>query len=248
MVKKSYSSFNEGKANSAFAKRLREEFLTDSVKVQQLADCLGCSTQAINQYKQGTSFPKMENLIKIAEFYNCSLDYLIGLSDVKSPDAEIQSVCEYTGLSQNAVKTLNSCTKSSLGSTHTNYSNVISILLEFANTGIFEQLSNFFYSDYITFIYPDDVPIVRRAIASQDKEWQQEVVSAAVNETKMTEIAYIHDSSNELSQMSLELDNRFKSAVFLNAINDTLRQIRTIIGMSEEAWLEKRRNEDKTEV
>ena len=162
MAKKSYSLFSEEKANSTFARHLREEFLTDSAKVQQLADYLKCTPQAINQYKQGTSFPKMENLIKMAEFFNCSLDYLIGLSDVRSTDADIQSVCEYTGLSQNAVTALNGCTKSSPGSTHTNYSNIISILLEFANTGIFEQLSNFFYSDYITFIYPDDVPIVRR--------------------------------------------------------------------------------------
>ena len=177
MVKKSYSSFDEGKANSAFAKRLREEFLTDSVKVQQLADSLGCSTQAINQYKQGTSFPKMENLIKIAEFYNCSLDYLIGLSDVKSPEADLQSVCAYTGLSELSVSVLHNNAEyrnkhgemDSLASFDTveeseqypyvndGLLNAVNILLEFGNeTDFFEMLLNYVYSDDIEFLDDND--------------------------------------------------------------------------------------------
>lgn len=177
MPKKSYSSFIEEKANSTFAKRLREEFLTDSARVQQLADCLGCSTQAINQYKQGTSFPKMENLIKIAEFYNCSLDYLIGLSDVKSPEADLQSVCEFTGLSETAVSVLhnNAEYKNKYGETDSlaafdtieesqqfpyvndRLLNAVNILLEYGyETAFFELLLNYIYSDDIEFLDDND--------------------------------------------------------------------------------------------
>lgn len=164
MVKKSYSSFDEGKANSAFAKRLREEFLTDSVKVQQLADCLGCSTQAINQYKQGTSFPKMENLIKIAEFYNCSLDYLIGLSDVKSPEADLQSVCAYTGLSEVAIKVLHEHVRAK-----EEFDNDLERIVLYNDTLldpelltavnlIIENATNIdFYRDFLSYIYSDSI-------------------------------------------------------------------------------------------
>ena len=59
-------------------------------KSVELANYLGCTVQAVNQYKNGTAFPKVENLIKIAEYYGVSLDYLVGLSDCKlrNPSAE----------------------------------------------------------------------------------------------------------------------------------------------------------------
>lgn len=87
-------------ANKAIAKRLRE-LVTDTTV---LAKHLDCSIQAINQYKQGTSQPKIENIIKIAEFYNVSVDYLFGITETKNRDTTIQAVCEETGLSEQAVQ------------------------------------------------------------------------------------------------------------------------------------------------
>lgn len=87
-------------ANKAIAKRLRE-LVTDTTV---LAKHLDCSIQAINQYKQGTSQPKIENIIKIAEFYNVSVDYLFGITETKNRDTTIQAVCEETGLSEKAVE------------------------------------------------------------------------------------------------------------------------------------------------
>lgn len=104
-----YSSFSEERYKSAFAVKLREKLLQSPEDVKNLAEYLGCSVQAINQYKLGQSMPKVENLIKIAQFYNCSLDNLIGLSDVESTSPTIQNVCEYTGLSERAVEHLHNC-------------------------------------------------------------------------------------------------------------------------------------------
>ena len=109
MPKTSYASFDEEKYHSAFATVLREEYLRTAEDVKKLADYLQISPQAVNQFKQGQNFPKTENLVKIAQYFNCSLDYLIGLSDVRSPDADVQAVCDYTGLSEKAVSHLH-CT------------------------------------------------------------------------------------------------------------------------------------------
>lgn len=45
----------------------------------------------------------VEYLRCIADYYKVSADYLLGLSDIPSPDESIQGVCNYTGLSQKAV-------------------------------------------------------------------------------------------------------------------------------------------------
>lgn len=40
---------------------------------------------------------------KLAKHYGVSVDWLLGLSDVTLPDADLRGVCEYTGLSEGAV-------------------------------------------------------------------------------------------------------------------------------------------------
>ena len=58
------------KQATPLAQRLNE-LITDS---NGLKDFLGCSIQAVNQYKLGISRPSLENLCKIADFYGVSTD------------------------------------------------------------------------------------------------------------------------------------------------------------------------------
>lgn len=87
------------KLSTPLAQRLNE-LITDS---NELKDFLGCSIQAINQYKLGISRPSLENLCKIAGFYGVSSDYLLGLSNTSSTEKNIQVTCKTTGLSEQAV-------------------------------------------------------------------------------------------------------------------------------------------------
>lgn len=84
------------KSSTLLAQRLNE-LITDS---SELKDFLGCSLQAVNQYKLGTSRPSLENLVKIADFYGVSTDYLLGRTDVRSVDMTMRAIAEYTGLSE----------------------------------------------------------------------------------------------------------------------------------------------------
>ena len=42
----------------------------------------------------------------MADFYGVSIDYLLKKTDIASSDIKIREVCEYIGLSENAVKFL----------------------------------------------------------------------------------------------------------------------------------------------
>ena len=63
-------------------KDLREDSdLTQS----EVADILNCSQVAYSYYEIGRRDIPTDVLIKLARYYNCSIDYLLGLTDNKTP-------------------------------------------------------------------------------------------------------------------------------------------------------------------
>ena len=52
---------------------------------QQIADILNCKREVYRRYEKGIREIPTWALIALAEYYNVSIDYLVGLTDVKSP-------------------------------------------------------------------------------------------------------------------------------------------------------------------
>lgn len=48
------------------------------IKQKQLADFLGVSRSAVYKYQEGKAEPNIETLIKLADYFDVSLDYLCG--------------------------------------------------------------------------------------------------------------------------------------------------------------------------
>lgn len=61
-------------------KQLREEA---NLTMEQLAVSLGTKKQTISRYEKNQREPEYATLIKIAQFFNVSTDYLLGLKDKK---------------------------------------------------------------------------------------------------------------------------------------------------------------------
>ena len=68
-------------------KKLREEF---NMTQQDLANKLQSSKSVIGLYENETRKPSMEILIKLSEIFNCSIDYLLGKTDVRNYDKDEQ--------------------------------------------------------------------------------------------------------------------------------------------------------------
>lgn len=64
-------------------KKLREEF---QMTQQELAEKLNGAKSTVAMYENETRKPSMEVLIKLSEIFNCSIDYLLGKSDIKNPN------------------------------------------------------------------------------------------------------------------------------------------------------------------
>lgn len=63
-------------------RKLREEKNITQVK---LSTELEVSQELISRYELGSSFPQPQMLIKLANYFNCSVDYLLGVTDVRTP-------------------------------------------------------------------------------------------------------------------------------------------------------------------
>ena len=53
------------------------------ISQQQLADVILVSQQSVNKYENHGVEPDIETLIRIADYFNVSLDYMVGRTDIK---------------------------------------------------------------------------------------------------------------------------------------------------------------------
>lgn len=72
--------------------RLKELRQNKKISQQQLADIIGVSQQSINKYENHNIEPDISLLIKFADFFGTSVDYLIGHSDI---NRKIEPVSPY---------------------------------------------------------------------------------------------------------------------------------------------------------
>lgn len=61
--------------------RLKELRLQNGVTQKSIADGIGVAEISLQRFEYGTSRPRLENLIKLADFFNVSTDYLLGRTD-----------------------------------------------------------------------------------------------------------------------------------------------------------------------
>lgn len=66
---------------SIFAKRLRELRTDAGLSMKQLANILKTSDSTVSNWENDINEPKISYLKKIAEYFDVSADYLLGLED-----------------------------------------------------------------------------------------------------------------------------------------------------------------------
>jgi len=61
--------------------RLMFERRKKNLTQTQLAEAIGVSRITINKWETGKSTPSVEMLLKLSEFFNVSVDYLLGIGE-----------------------------------------------------------------------------------------------------------------------------------------------------------------------
>ena len=66
----------------SMVKNLRKLRMNKGISQQRLAEVIGTSQQSINKYENHNVQPDLQTLIRFADFFHVSVDYLIGYSDI----------------------------------------------------------------------------------------------------------------------------------------------------------------------
>ena len=91
-------------------RKIRENRNITQVK---LATDLEVTQELISRYELGSSFPQVNMLIKLANYFNCSVDYLLGLTECETPikylstNYDANLVAKYHSLSSDNQKVFN---------------------------------------------------------------------------------------------------------------------------------------------
>lgn len=93
-------------SNGTFQRRFRILYNENCTTQKELAIALNVSRQTIAGWLLGKSLPDIDVLVNLAQYYHVSADYLLGLSDMRTPDMSQRAAAEYTGLSEEAVERL----------------------------------------------------------------------------------------------------------------------------------------------
>ena len=70
---------------------------------REIAKGLGCDVSTITKHYNENRNIRADFIIKYANYFNVSTDYLLGLDDTPTNDKDLAFVCKYTGLNDNVV-------------------------------------------------------------------------------------------------------------------------------------------------
>lgn len=69
--------------------RLKLMRLERRLKQSEIAEIIGISEQSLSRYENDGRIPRGEDLKKLANLFDCSTDYILGLSPIRTPYDEI---------------------------------------------------------------------------------------------------------------------------------------------------------------
>lgn len=97
---------NDKKEKNTIKLSRLQQLMNQKESRSKIAKDLGCDVSTITKHFNGDRAVTTEYLLKYAKYFCVSADYLLGISDVSSADADIKSVCKFTGLGSTTVNYL----------------------------------------------------------------------------------------------------------------------------------------------
>lgn len=188
-----------------FKYRLKE--LRGNRNQNDVAREIGISRASLSYYETGDRKPDINTLHALAQYYQVSSDYLLGLTDIASPNIDTQTISKKTGLSEDSLCHLEQLkTKAEKNSDEQSVVSLltlktINLILEEDTDNLLENLAYYFFVSFTHF-----------------GDWFEELD----NTHHISELSLTDKKLN----VSYSEDYDFFSNAFLLMIERDLRQIR----------------------
>lgn len=91
---------------SLISNRIRELIEDSGLTLRELEKQIGVNNATLSQWQQGRKKPHLDSLLLLAEYFDVSGDWILGISDTKKADTSVRGASELTRLSSKAVETL----------------------------------------------------------------------------------------------------------------------------------------------
>ena len=75
--------------------RIKELRIEKGITQADLAKILKISDRAVGYYENGAREPDYNTLLKISEYFDVSIDYLLGASDIRNPNSDNKADKEF---------------------------------------------------------------------------------------------------------------------------------------------------------
>lgn len=69
-------------------KRIRQLRIEWGINQKQLGDAVGVSKQSVSNWENGNIMPSIDLLIRLADFFGVSADYLLGRADLRTVNVD----------------------------------------------------------------------------------------------------------------------------------------------------------------
>ncbi|MBQ7547912.1 MAG: helix-turn-helix transcriptional regulator [Clostridia bacterium] len=98
----------EDSKRKEIGQRINAALAAAGMKQKELASIIGVHDNAISYFTSGARTPNLTQVIGISHALHVSTDYLLGLTDIMTPETTVQAIADYTGLEENAISALHS--------------------------------------------------------------------------------------------------------------------------------------------
>lgn len=184
-------------SRSTFPDILSDLISDSGKKLREIARESGIGVSQLSAYQSGKNEPNMSTLVKLSDYFNVPVGFLVGKSDTVTYDAKIGYAREFTGLSKAAIQEL-----SRIKDDNPEYASVISVMLEDT------EFQYFIYLLYNRFLYSAPEYHVAPVLKQEDGTWHMKNAREfhksfddRTTKIQFDNVVFIADKKNMLNSM-----------------------------------------------
>lgn len=85
---------------------MAEEKKRQNLSQNEICKLMGVPSSSYSEWAADTKTPSLDLLVKVANYFACSVDYVLGLTNIRSKDINVAAACKNTGLTEDALWSL----------------------------------------------------------------------------------------------------------------------------------------------